>query len=210
MSTREASFINYWKIELERFAAEQVLRWALETYPKLVLVASFDDEYRILISMLARMENRIPIIEDVPECFLNSRLMTPKEELSSSFSEFSTFASPEYDMSPGEAASSCCTPYCRAREWEHFVQKMPVCDAWIVGTRREQSPAYAKTGMIEWDEQLGLVRIAPLIRWTNRSLREKIRRESIPVPAVRGKSAGNCRAVSYRGEGNSDFQPLLH
>ena len=39
-------------------------------------------------------------------------------------------------------------------------------DAWATGLRRDESSSRARTGVVEWDERRGKVKVNPLARWT--------------------------------------------
>jgi phosphoadenosine phosphosulfate reductase len=53
-------------------------------------------------------------------------------------------------------------------------------DAWICGLRKDQSVSRFFNRLVEWDANNGLVKINPLINWTEKQVWEYIRSHSIP------------------------------
>jgi phosphoadenosine phosphosulfate reductase len=53
-------------------------------------------------------------------------------------------------------------------------------DAWICGLRKDQSVSRFFNKLVEWDANNGLVKINPLINWTEKEVREYIKTHNIP------------------------------
>jgi phosphoadenosine phosphosulfate reductase len=53
-------------------------------------------------------------------------------------------------------------------------------DAWICGLRKDQSVSRFFNKMVEWDENNGLIKINPLINWTETEVWDYIREHNIP------------------------------
>jgi phosphoadenosine phosphosulfate reductase len=53
-------------------------------------------------------------------------------------------------------------------------------DAWICGLRKDQSVARFFSKLVEWDQVNGLIRINPLINWTEDQVRDYLREHRIP------------------------------
>jgi phosphoadenosine phosphosulfate reductase len=60
-------------------------------------------------------------------------------------------------------------------------------DAWICGLRREQSVTRNNSNMFEWDEKFGLIKINPLINWTEEQLWDFIERNHVPYNKLHNK-----------------------
>jgi len=70
---------------------------------------------------------------------------------------------------------------CAVRKLEPLARAFEGLDVWICGLRREQSVTRFQTGMIEWDEQNGLIKLNPLIYWKEGELKDYVSRHNVPV-----------------------------
>jgi phosphoadenosine phosphosulfate reductase len=52
--------------------------------------------------------------------------------------------------------------------------------AWITGIRRDQTPARANAGIIDWDGDFGLVKVSPLARWSDADVWSYIGENEVP------------------------------
>lgn len=69
---------------------------------------------------------------------------------------------------------------CHIRKIEPLKRAFSGLDAWICGLRREQSITRNDLQMFEWDNKFGLIKINPLINWTEEQLWDFIERNNIP------------------------------
>lgn len=53
-------------------------------------------------------------------------------------------------------------------------------DAWFTGLRREQSVTRTEIKIVEWDENNGLIKINPLLEWSEKQVWDFIKLHSIP------------------------------
>ena len=60
-------------------------------------------------------------------------------------------------------------------------------DAWICGLRRDQSITRFNNQMVEWDEQHGLLKINPLIDWSEDQVWDYIRKHNVPYNELHDK-----------------------
>ncbi|MFN2394394.1 MAG: phosphoadenosine phosphosulfate reductase family protein, partial [Bacteroidales bacterium] len=51
---------------------------------------------------------------------------------------------------------------------------------WITGLRKEQSPTRKNMQIIEWDEGNSLIKVNPLLYWTEKQTRDFINEHKIP------------------------------
>lgn len=61
-------------------------------------------------------------------------------------------------------------------------------DAWICGLRKEQSPTRDSIQVVEWDESNGLIKINPLVDWTEKDVWEYIHKYKIPYNTLHDQS----------------------
>lgn len=69
---------------------------------------------------------------------------------------------------------------CRIRKVQPLTQVLSEYDGWITGIRRDQSPARAGARVFEWDDKFGLVKVNPLVRWTEDQVWAYIRHHDVP------------------------------
>lgn len=69
---------------------------------------------------------------------------------------------------------------CRIRKVQPLTQVLSEYDGWITGIRRDQSPARAGATVFEWDDKFGLVKVNPLVRWTEDQVWAYIRQHDVP------------------------------
>jgi phosphoadenosine phosphosulfate reductase len=60
-------------------------------------------------------------------------------------------------------------------------------DAWICGLRKDQSITRFNNQMVEWDEQHGLLKINPLIDWSEEQVWDYIRKHNVPYNDLHDK-----------------------
>ena len=69
---------------------------------------------------------------------------------------------------------------CRLRKLEPLSRAFTGLEAWICGLRREQSVTRQDMKLVEWDEINGLIKINPLINWTEQQIWDYIRKHGVP------------------------------
>jgi phosphoadenosine phosphosulfate reductase len=69
---------------------------------------------------------------------------------------------------------------CHVRKIEPLTRAFAGMDAWICGLRREQSVTRQDMKMVEWDDQNKLIKINPLIDWTETQVWHYIKEKNIP------------------------------
>ncbi len=76
---------------------------------------------------------------------------------------------------------------CLVRKIDPLKRAFTGLDAWICGLRREQSVTRAQMQMFEWDHQNDLIKINPLIEWTNDQVWAYIRQHHVPYNTLYDK-----------------------
>jgi len=69
---------------------------------------------------------------------------------------------------------------CSNRKLEPLHRALSGLDAWITGLRRQQSVTRNEMRLVEWDATNGLIKINPLIDWTNEMVWNEIHEHKIP------------------------------
>lgn len=76
---------------------------------------------------------------------------------------------------------------CHIRKIEPLKRAFKDLDVWICGLRKDQSITRVNNQLIEWDEQNGLIKINPLIDWSEQQVWDYIRKNNIPYNDLHDK-----------------------
>jgi phosphoadenosine phosphosulfate reductase len=76
---------------------------------------------------------------------------------------------------------------CYLRKKEPLKRAFKGLDAWICGLRKDQSVTRFNNQMVEWDEQHGLLKINPLIDWSEDQVWDYIRKHNVPYNELHDK-----------------------
>lgn len=177
--------------ELESKSAQEVLKWALETYhPKIALASSFGAEDVVLIDMLMKVNPKARVftldtgrlnpetydlMDKIRERYnLKIEVMFPNTgavEKMVREKGFNLF----YDSI--ENRKECCG----VRKVEPLNRVLNELTAWITGLRREQSVTRTEVMKVEIDEaHNSMVKVNPITDWTRDQVWDYIRRNKVP------------------------------
>jgi phosphoadenosine phosphosulfate reductase len=177
--------------QLDGRPAEDVVRWAADTFGERVAVASsFGAEDVVLVDMLARVspsprvfaidtgrlhEATYEAMERIRERYrLTIAVYCPNHDAVEALEREQGFYSYRNTL---EARHACCN----IRKVEPLRRALSGLDAWITGLRREQSVTRAEVALVERDEAHGgILKINPLADWTTEQVWEYIRRHNVP------------------------------
>ena len=76
---------------------------------------------------------------------------------------------------------------CNIRKIEPLERALEGVNVWITGLRREQSVTRKDIELVEWDEVYGIIKLAPLIDWTESQVWEYIKDKKIPYNELHDK-----------------------
>ena len=80
---------------------------------------------------------------------------------------------------------------CDIRKLRPLARAMKNLKVWITGLRKEQSITRVDMKMIEWDENNDLLKINPLINWTEDDVWQRIKEKNIPYNPLHKKGYVN-------------------
>jgi phosphoadenosine phosphosulfate reductase len=177
--------------ELGHRSAEEIVRWAAETFGSDIKFAnSFGAEDVALMDIIAKSGPSISVFtldtgrlndetyqvmdairfryEDVP-----IQVMFPDREAVETLTREKGFYSFRESV---ELRKECCA----IRKVQPLKRALSGAAAWMTGLRRDQSVTRTDTPAIEWDEGNGLLKVNPLIEWTNDQVWDYIRANKVP------------------------------
>lgn len=69
---------------------------------------------------------------------------------------------------------------CRVRKIEPLLRALHPLKVWFTGLRQEQSPTRTAVQAVEWDADHNLIKVNPLVRWTEDDVKDYITQHSVP------------------------------
>ncbi len=176
--------------DLETSAPEDILRWAVgEFTPDMALASSFGAEDVVLIDMWRRMNPDVRVFtldtgrlpEETYEVMDRIRdrygipitTYFPRAEAVQDLEREQGFYSFRRSV---EERKRCCG----IRKVEPLRRALAPLRAWMTGLRREQAPTRTGVAVVEWDATHGLVKLNPLVQWTESQVWAYIREHDVP------------------------------
>ncbi len=170
--------------------AEEIILWAGQTFGSgIKLASSFGAEDVVVIDMVAKVAPQIRVItldtgrlhdetyevmERIRErCGIEIETMFPEREAVQRLVQAKGFYSFRESV---ENRRECCG----IRKVEPLRRALAGLKAWMTGLRRDQAVTRSDTGAVEWDEGNGLMKVNPLVEWTNDQVWEYIRAHNVP------------------------------
>lgn len=177
--------------------APEILRYFLETYKgKIGLASSMGAEDQVLTEMIAAIDpsTRVFTLDTgrvFPETYeliektnaryrINIEVYFPeREQVEKMVAEkgINLF----YESI--ENRQFCCT----IRKIEPLMRALAGMEVWITGMRRNQSVTRTGAGRVEWEPRHGLLKLNPLIDWTDDELWSYLRENKVPVSELHQK-----------------------
>ena len=149
--------------DMDGAGAEEILRWAVTAYfPAITVACSMQDT--VVVDLAWRVEPRIEVF------FLETGFHFP-ETLETAERVRQRYALPLVAVTPvanpavysADGMEACC----RDRKVRPMNEHLRTKRAYVTGLRRAESPTRAGTRAVEWDAERGLVKINPIVAWTD-------------------------------------------
>jgi len=190
--------------------ASEVIKWAAETFgDKLCITSSMTDA--VIIDLASREVPGIDVLfldtgyhfaetigtrDAVSVVYpVNVRSITPSTTVEEQDSELGPKL---YSRNP----DLCCY----LRKVIPLEQSLEPYDAWITGVRREETDARTSTKVVQWDSRRQMVKVNPIIDWTQQEVDDYIVANGVLVnPLVYdGYPSIGCRTCTARVEAGAD------
>ncbi len=173
---------------LEKVSAEERVRWAIERFrPHIVLTTSFGAQSAVLLHMVTQQWSDIPVVM-VDTGYLFPETYHFADELTERLKLNLKVYRPQTSAAWLEAR--------HGKLWEHGVEGIekynkinkvePMqrairelgAQGWITGLRRQQAKSRKEVGVLQL--QNGVVKIQPIINWTDRNVWEYLTKYNLP------------------------------
>ncbi|WP_037577500.1 phosphoadenylyl-sulfate reductase [Phaeacidiphilus oryzae] len=156
--------------ELENASAQDILRWAVETFgDRFCVTSSMEDA--VVAHLASTVKPGVDVVfldtgyhfaetigtRDAVEAVYDVNLitLTPRQSVAEQDAEYGPRL---HDRDP----DLCCA----LRKVEPLRRGLAGYQAWATGLRRDESPSRADTPVVGWDEKNGRVKVSPIARWT--------------------------------------------
>jgi phosphoadenosine phosphosulfate reductase len=155
---------------------QEILRWTVETfYPKLTMATAFGPEGCVILHMLSEIEPRVRVF-NLDTGYQFSETLALRDRIAERYgievelirpdttvAEYEArFGGPLYVANPDQ----CCYD----RKIIPLRRAVVGYDAWISAIRADQSAHRARANVVGWDAKFSLVKVNPLLTWTNRDV----------------------------------------
>lgn len=172
--------------QFESTHPKEIIVWAVENFsPNLALSSAFQTQSAPLIHMVREVDSEIRIF------FLETGLhfwdtLFYREQLEQIWNLNIVDLRPDrswknflhrFGQNLPETDPDLC---CYIRKVQPMQKAMGVLDAWITGIRRDQTDNRAKAKILEYKRD-GLLRIAPLLNWTQSDIWNYITENNLPI-----------------------------
>ncbi|QHT63330.1 phosphoadenylyl-sulfate reductase [Paenibacillus lycopersici] len=171
-------------VELETATPQEILKFAVETFPNITFACSFGAEDVVLVDMLQKISPKTDIFYLDTDFHFKETYETRDrmaEIYGLEFVQVKPAITPEEQAAQyGEElwktnANECCN----IRKVNPLTQILSKYEAWITGIRRDQAPTRANAKKIEYDTKFGLVKFNPIADWTSEDVWNYIRENNV-------------------------------
>src|SRR5579875_2149648 len=188
MSTteKELGWIERLADEFEEAQPEKIIEEALKRVPNITFACSFGAEDMVLLDMLMNIDKEANVFYlDTNVLFQetydlrdravekygipNLRQVLPALTLEQQAEQYGEAL---WERDPNQC--------CNIRKVRPLTNVLQEYDGWITGIRREQAPTRANAKVFEWDGKFNLVKVNPLVRWTEGQVWRYIKQHDVP------------------------------
>jgi phosphoadenosine phosphosulfate reductase len=194
---------------------QDILRWAvLEFHPRLTMATAFGVEGCCLIHMLAEIEPGVRVF-NLDTGYQFPETLELRERIRQRYGIDVELVRPdlavaEYEAQHGgplyrDQPNQCC----HDRKVVPLQRAVAGHDAWISAIRGDQTAERSAADVVQWDARFDLVKVNPLLRWTQRDVWKFITHHNIPYNPLHDQGYPSigcwpCTRAVAKGEGERD------
>jgi phosphoadenosine phosphosulfate reductase len=181
--------------------AEVVLAWAVAKFgPGLTVACSMQDG--VLVDLAVRADPRVEVVFldtgfHFDETLATARRLQARYDLNLvtllPYADAGT-----YDV---DGTDACCA----ARKVAPLERHLAKRSAWVTGLRRAESPTRAGSAPLQWDAARGMVKVNPIVAWSDDDVARYIAEHEIIVNPLRdqGFDSIGCAPCTVPGRGRA-------
>ena len=170
----------------ESASPQEILAKAVEQVSNLALACSFGAEDVVLLDMVMKISpttkvfyldtdllfsETYDLINRIQDTYAIEHLIRVSPEISV-HEQAAAYGDTLWSRHPNQ----CCD----IRKVQPLTKMLSTIDGWITGIRRDQAPTRANAQAFEEDLKFGLLKVNPLIRWTEQDVWQYIRDHHVP------------------------------
>lgn len=177
--------------------AEEVLGWFLSEFRgRIALASSMGVEDQVLTDMVMKLDSRVRIFTlDTGRLFyetyelIERTTLRYKKKIEIYFPDPADVESMVTEKGINlfyqsiENRKECC----RVRKLVPLKRAFRGLDVWICGLRRSQSATRTENQLVEWDEANGLLKLNPLIDWSEEQVWDYVKQHGVPYNPLHDK-----------------------
>lgn len=172
-------------VELENATPEEIIAYAVETFPNITFACSFGAEDVVLVDMLQKVSPKTDIFYLDTDFHFKETYET-RDRMAARYPGI-PFVEVKPEITPEEQAAqfgeelwkSDANACCNIRKVKPLTNILSKYEAWITGIRRDQAPTRANSKKIEYDTKFGLVKFNPIAGWTSEDVWNYIRENDV-------------------------------
>jgi phosphoadenosine phosphosulfate reductase len=187
-----------------RFAdapAEVVLAWAVATFGAALTVAcSMQDA--VLVDLAVRADPRVEVVFLDTGFHFDETLATARRvQARYDLNLVTLLPRPDARTYDTAGTGACCADRKVAPLERHLAKRA----AWVTGLRRAESPGRAGAAPMEWDAARGLVKLNPIVDWSDDDVARYIAEHDVIVNPLRheGFDSIGCAPCTVPGSGRA-------
>jgi phosphoadenosine phosphosulfate reductase len=173
------------EVELENASPEEVIAFAVETFPNITFACSFGAEDVVLVDMLQKISPKTDIFYLDTDFHFKETYQT-RDKMAARYPGI-PFVEVKPEITPEEQAAQFgeelwktdANACCNIRKVKPLMNILSKYEAWITGIRRDQAPTRANSKKIEYDTKFGLVKFNPIAHWTSEDVWNYIRANDV-------------------------------
>jgi phosphoadenosine phosphosulfate reductase len=190
--------------ELEHAPAEEIVRWAVETFGDRVCATSSMAD-AVVAHLISQVKPGIDVL------FLDTgyhfaETIGTRDAVAAVYDVNVVNVTPELTVAEQDARHGkdlfarnpdlCCA----MRKVAPLEKALAPYDAWITGLRRDESSSRADAKVVSWDETKGKVKICPIARWTRADVDAYVAKHGILLNPLLmdGYTSVGCRPCTRR------------
>jgi phosphoadenosine phosphosulfate reductase len=187
--------------ELADAPADEVLDWAVATFgPDLTVASSMQDG--VLIDLAVRADPGVEVVF-LDTGFHFAETLETARRIEARYGVNLVTLRPDDDAPTyrTHGTAACCD----ARKVDPLEQHLAERDAWVTGLRRAESPSRVGAATLEWDAARGVVKINPIVAWTDDDVDAYVAAHDIIGNPLRDKGFDSigCAPCTLPGAGRS-------
>ncbi|MGH9023051.1 MAG: phosphoadenylyl-sulfate reductase [Acidimicrobiia bacterium] len=185
--------------DLDLAPAEEILVFAFGRFsPKITVACSMQDA--VVVDLAVRIHPQVEVFF-LDTGFHFEETLDTARRLREGYDLNLVVLAPDADAATydGEGVEACCA----ARKVAPMERYLAGKRAWVSGLRRDETPARSGARALEWDRRFGLVKVNPLLSWSEADVERYVARNDLVVnPLLRlGYGSVGCAPCTSPGRG---------